>query len=146
MTDRDQDLKKEIKELNNRINELEKILSNLIQPLRNAGDTTSKYIRLIGLMMEHGGLTPEIVLKDVKDPISKEIVRVLIEKTEGQNISQITELVRNKRGTASRRIIRERLKELEEKDIIYKRRGKINVYQLSEKVIKKWSQLLGFNI
>lgn len=146
MAKKEEVLKKEIQELNNRINDLEKMLSKLIQPLRNASDTTNRYLRLIGLMMEHGGLTPEIILKDVKDPISKEIVRVLMEKTEGQNISQITELVRNKRGTASRRIIRDRLKQLEEKEVVVKKVDKINVYRLSDKVVKKWSQMLGFNI
>ncbi len=146
MAEKEEDLKKEIQELNNRISELEKILSNLIQPLRNAGNVTNRYLRLIGLMMEHGGLTPEIILKDVKDPISKEIIRVLMEKTDGLNISQITEIVRNKRGTASRRIIRERLKQLEEQNIVIKKIDKINIYRLSDKVIKKWSQMLGFNI
>jgi len=64
-----------------------------------------------------------------------------------QNISQITELVRSKRGTASRRIIRERVKELEEKGIIQKKmKGSRYVYSLTEKVIKKWSKMIGLNI
>ena len=140
------DLKKEIKELNKRISELEKILSMFVQPLRNVGRTTQNYLRLTGLLLDHGGLTPDLILTEVKDPISKEIVRVLMDRTE-QNISQITELVRSKRGTASRRIIRERIQELEGKDIIHKQlKGKLYVYSLSENVIKKWSQMLGFNI
>ena len=64
-----------------------------------------------------------------------------------QNISQITELIRSKRGTASRRIIREKIQELTEKNIIQKhQKGSLYVYSLTEKVIKKWSQMLGFNI
>jgi DNA-binding transcriptional ArsR family regulator len=142
----EKDLKKEIKDLNKRISELEKMLSSLMQPLRNVSKTTQNYLRLTGLLLDHGGLTPDLILPEIKDPISKEIVRVLMDKSE-QNISQITELVRNKRGTASRRIIRERLKELEEKNIINKHlKGKLNVYFLSEDVIKKWSQILGFDI
>ena len=140
------DLKKEIKELNKRISDLEKMLSTLMQPLRNVGKTTQNYMRLTGLILDHGGLTPDMILPDVKDPISKEIVRVLMDRSE-QNISQITELVRAKRGTASRRIIREKIQELEEKNIITKQlKGKLYVYSLSEDVIKKWSQMLGFNI
>jgi len=55
--------------------------------------------------------------------------------------------VRSKRGTASRRIVRERIQELEEKDIIQKQlKGRLYVYSLSENVIKKWSQMLGFDI
>ena len=140
------DLKKEVKELNKRISELEKMLLEAISPLRQASKTTQKYLKITGLILEHGGLTPDMILPELKDHISREIVRVLIDR-KNQNISEITELVRSKRGTASRRIIRERLKELEEKNIVKKQmKGKLYVYSITDKVIKKWSQMLGFNI
>lgn len=140
------DLTNEVKELNKRINELEKMLSVLIQPLRDVSKTTQNYLKIIGLLLDHGGLTPDLILPEVKDPISREIVRVLLDRNE-QNISQITELVRSKRGTSSRRIIRKRIQELTEKNIIQKqKKGSRYVYSLTEKVIKKWSQMLGFNI
>jgi DNA-binding transcriptional ArsR family regulator len=140
------DLKKEVKELNKRISELEKMLSEVISPLRDVGKTTQRYLKITGLILEHGGLTPDLILPELKDQISREIVRVLIDHQD-QNISGITELVRSKRGTASRRIIRERLKELEERDIVKKQmKGKLYVYTLTDKVIRKWSQMLGFNI
>ena len=142
----EKDLKKEIKELNNRISELEEMISSITKPLMEARKTTSNYLRLTGLILEHGGLTPDMILPEIKDNISKEIVRVLIERSD-QNISQITELVKNRRGTSSRRIIRERLKELEEKDIVKKTlKSKLYVYILTDNVIKKWSKMLGFNI
>ena len=140
------DLKKEIKELNKRISDLEKIINEMINPLREVSKTTRNYLRITNLVLEHGGLTPDMILPELKDQISREIVRVLLER-QNQNISEITELVRSKRGTASRRIIRERLKELEEKNIVKKQiKGKIYVFSLTDKVIKKWSQMLGFNI
>ena len=140
------DLKKEIKELNKRISELEKMLSTVIKPLQQVTDTTQRYLKITGLALEHGGLTPDMILPEIKDYISQQIVRALIDKKD-QNISQITELVRSKKGTASRRIIRERLKELEENKIVKKQqKGAIYVYSLTDKVIKKWSQMLGFNI
>ena len=136
----------EIKELNARIAELEKMISVLVQPIQRVQNTTSNYLKVVRLLLEHGGLTPDVILPDVTDPISKEIVRVLMDKTD-QNVSQITELVRNKRGTASRRIIREKILELTKKDIICKQqKGSLYVYSLSAYVIKKWSQLLGINI
>ncbi|MEF8848719.1 MAG: hypothetical protein V5A68_06250 [Candidatus Thermoplasmatota archaeon] len=49
-----------------------------------------------------------------KDPISKSIIIVFLNKR-NQNISQITENVMDKRDSASRRVIRDRLKELERK-------------------------------
>jgi DNA-binding HxlR family transcriptional regulator len=140
------DLAKEVKELNKRISELEKMISILVKPLQNVSKTTQNYLRITSLLLDHGGLTPDMILPEVKDPISREIVRVLLEKSD-QNISQITELVRNKRGTASRRIIRDRIQELEEKNIVQKsQKSSRHVYCLTEKVIKKWSQMLGFNI
>ncbi len=141
-----QDLTDEIRKLNKRISELEKMLSTLIQPFQKIQDTTSNYLKIIQLSLEHGGLTPDLILPEVKDSISKEIVRVLLDRNE-QNISQITELVRSKRGTASRRIVREKINELTRKNIIQKKqKGSLYVYGLSEDVIKKWSQLLGINI
>jgi DNA-binding HxlR family transcriptional regulator len=140
------DLAKEVKELNKRISELEKMLSNLTKPLQKVSKTTQNYLRLTGLLLDHGGLTPDMILPEIKDPISKEIVRVMIERTD-QNISEITELVRTKRGTASRRIIRDRINDLEDKNIVKKsQKGSRYVYNLTDKVIKKWSQMLGFDI
>jgi len=140
------DLAKEVKELNKRITELEKMLSAITKPLMQAGKTTQNYLKITNLILEHGGLTPDLILPEIKDDISKEIVRVLLEKPD-QNISQITELVKSKRGTSSRRIVRERLRNLEEKQIVERyQKGSVYVYKLTDRVIKKWSQMLGFNI
>lgn len=142
----EKDLAEEVKKLNRRIGELEKILSTIIEPIKEVNKVTQNYMRLIGFLIDRGGLTPDMILPDVKDPISKDIIRVLLKRSD-QNISQITELVRSKRGTASRRIIRDKLQYLEEKNIIQKhQKGLLYVYTLDEKVIKKWSQMLGFNL
>lgn len=142
----EKDLAKEVKQLNKRIEELEKMLSTIIEPLKDVSKVTQNYMRIINLLLDKGSLSPDMILPDVKDSISKDIVKALLERSD-QNISQITELVRGKRGTASRRIIREKLQILNEKNIIQKRqKGSLYVYSLTEKVIKKWSQMLGFNI
>jgi DNA-binding transcriptional ArsR family regulator len=139
----EKDLTDEVKELNKRISDLEKMLSVLIKPFHDIRKTTESYMRLAGLLLDHGGLTPDLILPELKDPISKDIVRVLLERPE-QNVSQITDLVKSRRGTASRRIIREKLVNLEEKNIIQKQqRGTRSVYSLTAEVIKKWTQLLG---
>jgi DNA-binding transcriptional ArsR family regulator len=140
------DLTEEIKELNKRISDLERILSVLMKPLSDIRKTTENYMKLAGLLLDHGGLTPDLILPELKDPISKDIVRVLLERPE-QNVSQITDLVKSKRGTSSRRIIREKLADLEKKNIIQKQQfGSRYVYSLTADVIKKWTHLLGLNI
>ena len=145
-SDAKNDLADEIRELNKRIGELEKTLSALTQPFVDLNKTTGKYLKLTGLLLEYGGLTPDLIFPEIKDPISKEIVRVLMDRSE-QNISQITELVRSKRGTASRRIVREKIEELMEKNIVQKHQKRSRyVYRVTEEVIKKWLQMLGFDI
>lgn len=140
------DIAEEIKALRKRISDLEGMLSTVIQPLQKISSTTQNYLKITALLLEHGGLTPDAILPEIKDPISKEIIRVLLERSD-QNISELTDRVRSKRGTASRRIIRERLQDLQLKNIIEQhQKGSRNVYRLSPTVIKKWSQLLGFPI
>ena len=139
----EKDLTDEIKELNKRISDLEKMLSVLMKPFTDIRKTTESYMRLAGLLLDHGGLTPDLILPELKDAISRDIVRVLLERNE-QNISQITELVKTKRGTASRRIIREKLQELEGKNIVQKhQKGSRYVYSLTTSVVNKWTDLLG---
>lgn len=142
----DEELPKQIKELNRRIAELEDMMAQVIAPVKEMQMATQKYLRLVDLALKHGGISPEMLLPDVKDPISRDIIKVLLKKS-GQNISQITETLRAERGSASRRIVRDKLKGLEDKGIV-EQRGKKTVptYHLSEKVLRKWSQMLGISI
>lgn len=136
----------EIKELREKITELEGMLKIAMQPLQNINKTTQQYLRIVNLLIERGGLSPDLILPELKDSISQEIVRALLDKPD-QNISQITERVKNKRGTASRRIIRNKLKDLLEKNVVEcTQDGSRSKYRLTEQVMKKWSQMLGFNI
>ena len=142
----EKELADEVKELNKRISDLEKMLSVLLKPLTDVRKTTERYLKLAGLLLDHGGLTPDVILPELKDPISKDIVRVLLERPE-QNISQITDQVKSRRGTASRRIIRQKLQTLEQQHIIQQQHnGFRTMYTLTPEVIKKWTQLLGLSI
>jgi DNA-binding transcriptional ArsR family regulator len=142
----EEDLPKQIKELNKRIAELEGMMAQILAPVREMQKATGKYLRLVDLALSHGGLSPEMVTPEVKDPISIDIMKVLMERRE-QNISQITEALRVKRGSASRRIVRERIKILIEQGVVdEKGEGSVSTYSLSEEVLRKWSQLLGISI
>jgi DNA-binding transcriptional ArsR family regulator len=139
------ELAEELRALGKRIDELESMIRLIIQPLQQVGKTTSNYLRLIGLLLEHGGLTPDTLLPEIHDPIERTIVQVLTKKPE-QNISQITEMVRNTRGKASRRIIRKKLEILVDKNIVVLQQTSSRpVYRLTDEVIKKWSQVLGLS-
>ncbi len=142
----DEDLPKQIKELNKRIAELESMMAQLVAPVRQMQRSTQNYMRLVDLALKHGGLSPEMLLPEVKDPISKDIVKVLLKRSD-QNITQITESLRVERGSGSRRIVREKLKILEDMGIVeQKEKKKVPTYNLTERVLRKWSQLLGIPI
>src|SRR2546422_328811 len=94
----------------------------------------------------HDGLRQVLhqdVLPGLKDPISKEIVKALFEKGD-RNISQITEAVKARRGTASRRIVRDRLEAMERDGVVVASGpGKVRTFSVSQAVVDKWSQVLG---
>jgi len=138
-------LKEELEALGNRLNKLETILDEISKPLERYRDLTSSYFKLLNLYSEHGVISPELIVPEVKDPISKDIINVLFRKSD-QNISQITESLKKMRGTASRRIVRQKLHELEGQGYVLKEgSSRQQKYSISSELTKKWSQLLGLN-
>ena len=145
-----EDQSKKIEELTARIAELESAVrevarpySELVDQLSRFQDTVQKYFRLMDLYQRHGVISIETILPGVKDSISKDIMKLLLDKP-GLNISEITEELRQRRGSASRRIVRDRLGELLEKGMLVEQSGKKEkTYEISESVVRKWSEVLG---
>jgi DNA-binding HxlR family transcriptional regulator len=138
-----QRLHSEIRELNRRIEDLERIIARFQEPVDRMRDLAGNYLRMMDSLIRLGAVPQEDIFEGIADDISREIIRVLL-KRNGQNISQITEGVRQRRGTASRRIVRERLQSLERDGKVRRDVGsKAAVYVLSEEMVRKWSQLLG---
>lgn len=143
---------REIQELTDRIGRLEEALRDVARPYSELSahisrfqDIVNKYFRLLDLYQKHGSISIDVILPEVKDPISKEIMKILLEK-ESLNISQVTDELRARTGSASRRIVRGRLTDLVEKGILVEVEGsKSKDYQISESVIKKWSEVLGLS-
>lgn len=148
----EEDQGKKIEELTHKVEQLEQAMRDVAQPyselveqLARFQETVQKYFRLMELYQRFGSISIETILPEVKDPISKDIVRVLVDKP-GLNISEITEELRARRGSSSRRIVRDRLGELVEQKVLVERTGpKEKVYDIAEHVIKKWSQVLGLS-
>ena len=138
-------LKKEIDELGKRLGRLEEILGELSSPLERFQDVTSSYFKLLNLYSEHGTISPEVIVPEVKDPISKDIIQILFEKGD-QNVSQITESLKKRRGKASRRTVKTKLHELEGSGVLQmEQSSKWATYSISPELVKKWSQLLGLH-
>ena len=135
-------------DIERRIERIEELISRYLdnEYLQYVRRILASYMRLINIYMEHGKISPSIIFPEVKDPISREIIEILFSYGK-LNTSRIAEELRKTRGTASRRIVREKLNKLVEKGIVEceeKRNEKL--YSVSEYAIKKWLKVLGINI
>jgi len=148
--DKQDDLQEQIKALAEKMENVEESVSKVAQPYSQLLDyierfqkISSSYFKMLGLYQRYGAISPDVLIPGVKDSISRDIVKVLFER-DGQNISQITDKLKEMRGTSSRRIVRARLKDLETKGVL-KSKGnpKSKDYWLTEEYVDKWYQLLG---
>jgi len=148
--DQQENLQEQIKALADKMDSVENSLSKVAGPYSQLLDyierfqkISSSYFKMLGLYQRYGAISPDLLIPGVKDPISRDIVKVLFER-DGQNISQITDKLKDVRGTSSRRIVRERLKELEQKGVVRaKGSSKSKDYWLTEQYVDKWYELLG---
>ena len=146
------DLQDDVRELRKQVEALREALAQVAAPYRELAaymdqlQTIARgYFRLLDLYAKHGAVSPDMVVPGLKDDISKAILTALFEKPD-RNISQITEAVKGKRGTASRRIVRERLQTLVQEGVVDASGGsRGHTYRVSEEVTAKWSQVLGLS-
>lgn len=142
---------KRIEELTERIAQLEQVIRQVSVPyaelaaqLATFQETVGKYFRLMDLYQRYGVVSVDTILPGVKDPISKDILRILLDRP-NLNISQLADELKSRRGSSSRRIVRDKLKELADQKLVVAEEAGRNerTYRLSEEVVKRWSQVLG---
>ena len=144
------DLRKEIRELRAQIEALRTALSDVTRPytelmayVDRLQDVSRGYFRILDLFAKYGKVSPDLVIPGLRDDISRHIVVSLFDQPD-RNISQITEAVKGKRGTASRRIVRARLEDLQRQGIIVATpRSRSRTFRVADEVAEKWSQVLG---
>ena len=140
----------DVQALTERISKLEEALAEVARPyaeligyIEKFQEVSKGYFRLMNVYQKHGKISPEMVIPGLKDPISRDLVTILMDKG-ALNISEAADALREMRGRSSRRIVRERLQRLEEDGVaIATQRGKQKKYQLSEEVTNKWLEMLG---
>ncbi len=144
-------LRDEIKDLSEKVADLEaalraatRPLSDVMSQLEGMNHIAGNYFRLLELYNKKGSISPEAVLPELKDPIAIEIVKVLFEDS-NLNVTEITDRLRDRRGSASRTIVRERLQTMVEDGIVVTQDGPNGVtqYCISEDVSDRWFRLLG---
>lgn len=146
------DKDRQIEELSERIASLEAALhqvarpyAELVEQLGQFQGVVRKYFRLLDLYQKHGVISVDVILPQVKDPISREIMRILMDRP-GLNISQVAEELRSRAGSSSRRIVRGRLEELVKEGLLVEDKGrKASSFRVSDEVIRKWSDVLGLS-
>ncbi len=146
------DKDRKIEELSERIASLESSLrevtrpyAQLVEQLGQFQGIVQKYFRLLDLYQRHGVIAVDVILPELKDPMSREIMRILMDRP-GLNISQISEELRTRTGSSSRRIVRERLEEMVRQDLLTEEKGsKTKTFTVSARVVEKWSEVLGLN-
>ena len=149
----DEDLQKQIKALAEKMESVEDSMSKvtvpysqLVEYVERFQKISNSYFKMLGLYQRYGAISPDLLIPGVKDPISRDIVKVLFER-DGQNISQITDKLKDKRGSSSRRIVRERLRSLEERGVVNsKGSSRSKEYWLTSEYIDKWFDLLGLGV
>lgn len=150
MTSKEKDKDKEIERLSNKIDNLEGMISEMAKPYQETMSMMAKfnematgYLKIINLYQQHGKVSPEMLVPTVKDPIAQDILVILFEKKE-LNVSQIAEILKEKRGTSSRKTVRDKLVELENANAIeVVDDKKVKKYKVSDELVEKWLKLLG---
>lgn len=150
MTEKEEEQAREIAELHKKIDRLEEMITEFRQPFRDAQGYMSKfnemasgYLKIIGLYQQHGKVSPEMLVPTVKDPIAQDILVILFEKKE-LNVSQIADQLKEKRGSASRKTVRDKLAILEDaRAIEVVDDKKVKKYKVSDELVEKWLKLLG---
>jgi DNA-binding transcriptional ArsR family regulator len=144
------DKDRKIEELSERISSLEAALrevtrpyAQLVEQLGQFQSVVNKYFRLLDLYQRHGAISVDTIFPEVKDTMSREIMRILMDRP-GLNISQVSEELRSRTGSSSRRIVRSRLDELVGQGLLVEEgTTKTRTFRVSDKVVRKWSEVLG---
>ncbi|MDH4122678.1 MAG: ArsR family transcriptional regulator [Thermoplasmata archaeon] len=146
---------KETEDVAKKLAELEEVVAKIKGGYGEVGqymemlrEISIRYFRIMELYAKHGSISVEMAVPEIKDPISKEIIKILLDKSEKENkvlnLSDITRELKLRRGTASRRIVREKVNELVKIGVVRKMEsGKQSSYTISEDLINRWYSLLG---
>lgn len=142
------DIAKKLTELEDSIGRIKGGYAELGQYVDVLREISSRYFRLMDLYTKHGKISVDLAAPDIRDPISKEIVRILLDRADkdeaGSNLSEITRVLKDARGTASRRIVRDKVAALEKMGHVKKvGGGKTPRYAISDSLVEKWYSLLG---
>jgi hypothetical protein len=84
---KDDDVKAQLKAINERMIKLEEAFLDVARPyaevmeqMQSFQEISKGYFKLMGLYQKHGQISPEMAVPGLKDPISKDLLQIVIEK------------------------------------------------------------------
>ena len=150
--DGNKNIREELKDISEKMASLENTMGDISKPygefaehMASLRKITEGYFRIIDLYRTHGRISPDLLLPEVKDGITKEIVNILFEKPE-LNISQIADILKERRGSASRKTVREKLTFLVDVgavEILDDKKTKR--YVITQELADRWLKILGLS-
>jgi len=143
-----EDISKKLAELEDTVGRIKGSYVELGEYMEVLKEISSRYFRLMDLYTKNGKISVDLAAPEIKDAISKDIIRLLLDSAdkerEGSNLSEITRELKNIRGTASRRIVREKVSDLERMGFVKRAlKGKTAYYAISDSLVEKWYSILG---
>jgi len=143
-----EDVSRKLTELEESVGKIKGGYAELSQYMDVLKEISGRYFRLMDLYAKHGKISVDLAAPEIKDAISKDIIRTLLDMADkdgdGSNLSEITRELKNIRGTASRRIVREKIANLERMGFVKKaQKGKTSYYAISDSLVEKWYSILG---
>lgn len=140
-------LRSQVKDLENMLDKFMNLHKDVIEKASVASEVENSYMNMLSMYKRFGRISPAQVTS-VNDPISEKIVEILFDAAP-LNITHITGRLREKKGSASRHTVRKKLKDLEEEGVVKKVRRedqkKGKQYELTDKTVNKWAEVLGIN-
>lgn len=137
----------DVRRLSREVESLRKAMVELMKSFDLVSQLAQNYLRLINLYAQHGDLSIDIVVPEIKnDPIAREIVKIIFDLKKA-NISQIARELKARRGKGSRNTVREKLEILRDLGIVSEDNSeKGKCYTLKKEVLNKWLELIGIPI
>jgi DNA-binding transcriptional ArsR family regulator len=139
---------KESESIEERLEAIERMLQRYLNDdyIQYVRRILGSYFRLINIYLQEGRISPSVIFPEVKDPIAREIIEVLFQHG-SLNTTEISNMLRERRGTASRKTVREKLQGLMEAGIVECREKKgEKEYYITESVVRRWLKVLGIDI
>lgn len=125
-----------------RLNNLEQKIEEQNEKLDSVVDLRERYMTLCRIIDQYGFVSPSVI-NEISGEHEEEIVRILL-KSDSCNISTLTDRLRERYGSSSRRTTKKKLKQLKNRGVVRElNEGRGRAFQLTDRIVKQLAQKMG---